>query len=132
MNRKHLMEIIVILTILLSAIVIAIRFGNWKLQFGAKEAAIQGIQKIQEGALLIDVRTPGEFASGHYPGAINIPIQEFPESLHRIPKGKPIVVYCTAGGRSASARDILIRNGYEDVTNAGGLGDLLRAKEAMK
>jgi phage shock protein E len=66
----------------------------------------------EEGALLVDVRTPGEFAGGHLPGALNVPIGALDERAAELAKkGKPIVVYCASGMRSGSARRVLQRAG---------------------
>ena len=81
--------------------------------------------KIEAGAKIVDVRTPGEFESGHYKGAVNIPLQEINTRLAEFgDKAKPIVVYCRSGRRSAEAKRILLDNGYKDVTNGGGLTDM--------
>lgn len=75
---------------------------------------------VESGATLLDVRTPKEFAEGHLPGAINIPVQELPQRVGELggaPKG--VVVYCAAGGRSASAAEILKRSGMTQVHNLG-------------
>lgn len=81
--------------------------------------------KIKSGAKIVDVRTPGEFDSGHYKGAVNIPLQEMNARLAEFgDKAKPIVVYCRSGRRSAEAKKILIENGYTDVTDGGGLPDM--------
>lgn len=80
----------------------------------------QAHELVEAGALLLDVRTPEEFAGGHLPGAINIPVQELPQRLGEVgsaPKG--VVVYCAAGGRSASAAEILKRAGVTQVLNLG-------------
>ncbi|MFP3853800.1 MAG: rhodanese-like domain-containing protein [Anaerolineales bacterium] len=71
--------------------------------------------------LLIDVRTPEEFASGHIPGAVNISLQTLPDRLDEIPTGQPLVVYCRTGNRSATAAEILILNGYNSVYDLGGI-----------
>lgn len=66
----------------------------------------------EEGALLVDVRTPGEFAGGHLPGALNVPLQELDARAAELAKkNKPIVVYCASGMRSASASRVLQRAG---------------------
>ncbi|HNX60384.1 MAG TPA: rhodanese-like domain-containing protein [Spirochaetota bacterium] len=81
--------------------------------------------KIEGGAKIVDVRTPGEFDSGHYKGADNIPLQEMNSRLAEFgDKTKPIVVYCRSGRRSAEAKRILLENGYKDVTDGGGLADM--------
>lgn len=82
-------------------------------------------QKIQSGAAIIDVRSPDEFADGAYPDARNIPVNSLLSRLSEIgPKDRPVVVYCASGGRSSVAQAMLKANGFTDVTNAGGLGDM--------
>jgi phage shock protein E len=80
--------------------------------------------KLAAGAVVLDVRTPEEFAQGAYPGALHIPVQELAQRLGEVPQGKPIVIYCAAGGRAGLAAQLLQRAGHADVTNAGGLGDM--------
>lgn len=76
-------------------------------------------QLVEQGALLLDVRTPAEFHEGHVPRATNIPVQDLPHRLAEVgPKTRPIVVYCRSGGRSASAAQILSAAGYQ-VRNIG-------------
>jgi rhodanese-related sulfurtransferase len=69
--------------------------------------------KVEKGALLLDVRTPGEFAMGAIPGAKNIPVQSLGGRLDELAKDKPIVVYCASGMRSASALSLLKSKGYD-------------------
>ncbi len=91
----------------------------------AADPVSQVKNKIEGGARIVDVRTPGEFDSGHYKGAVNIPLQEMNARLAEFgDKAKPIVVYCRSGRRSAEAKKILIENGYTDVTDGGGLPDM--------
>jgi phage shock protein E len=80
--------------------------------------------KLEAGATVVDVRTETEFRRGAYPGAMNVPLGELSSGLARIPKGRPVVVYCASGARSAMAARILRRAGYADVSNAGGLGQM--------
>lgn len=78
-------------------------------------------------ALVVDVRTPGEFASGHHPRAVNIPIDQVESRIAEFgDKKKPVVVYCGSGVRSGRAKGILEAAGYTSVTNAGGFRDLPR------
>jgi phage shock protein E len=84
------------------------------------------LEKIKAGAVIVDVRTPTEFSGGAYPAAINIPLQALGERLGEIPKGRPVVVYCASGMRSAAAARVLRRAGYDDVVNAGGLHHMVR------
>jgi phage shock protein E len=77
--------------------------------------------KIAAGATILDVRSPDEYRSGAYPGALNIPLQELPRRLGEIAKDKPVVVYCASGGRSGMATSMMKQAGFSDVVNAGGL-----------
>ena len=77
---------------------------------------------VQNGALLLDVRTGGEFSGGHLPGAINIPVSDLENRLSEVgPKNRPIVVYCRSGQRSARAARTLKSAGYEAVHNLGSI-----------
>jgi hydroxyacylglutathione hydrolase len=69
---------------------------------------------------VLDVRRPAEFASGHVPGARNIPLNELPRRLSEIERDEPLAVICAAGYRSSAAASILARNGIADVTNVIG------------
>ncbi len=83
--------------------------------------------KIDSGALVVDVRTPSEYAGGHYPKAINIPLDSLRSRLHELgDKNREIVVYCLSGGRSATAKQILESAGFSKVTNGGGIADMPR------
>ena len=77
-------------------------------------------------ALLIDVRNPAEYASGYIEGAISLPLDRIGQSIQsRVPdKNTPIIVYCVSGARSAAARSGLIKLGYANVSNGGGIGSL--------
>ncbi|HJL14640.1 MAG TPA: rhodanese-like domain-containing protein [Sandaracinaceae bacterium LLY-WYZ-13_1] len=67
----------------------------------------------EEHAILLDVRTPQEFAAGHVEGAINVPVQTLPEAASELAIDRPVVVYCRSGHRSARAAALLEREGYE-------------------
>lgn len=74
-----------------------------------------------EDHILIDVRTPGEFAGGHIDGAININVEEIGQRLDEIPTDKPIVLYCRSGNRSSQAARILDNAGFEGIYDLGGI-----------
>lgn len=77
---------------------------------------------VQNGALLLDVRTPQEFAAGHIDGAVNIPVQELSGRMDELKdKERPIVVYCRSGARSGQAQSMLQGQGYEAVHNLGAM-----------
>lgn len=87
---------------------------------GGKVDGAKAKQLVGEGALLLDVRSPGEFAGGHAPGAINIPIDDLSTRKSELPAGKPVITYCTAGVRSARAARML-RNDGRTVHDLGSL-----------
>ena len=76
------------------------------------------------GAVILDLRSKGEFMSGHIPGAVNIPVDVLGSHLSRLPKGKAIITCCASGMRSSAARKHLISAGYKDVYNGGGWSTL--------
>jgi NADPH-dependent 2,4-dienoyl-CoA reductase/sulfur reductase-like enzyme/rhodanese-related sulfurtransferase len=69
---------------------------------------------------LLDVRTPQEFAAGHVPGAVNIPIDDLRERLAEVPQDRPIAAYCQVGQRGYLATRILKQAGYDVANIAGG------------
>lgn len=75
---------------------------------------------VEQGqAKLVDVRSPGEFASGHAKGAMNIPVQEIvSKSVLLGDKSRAVIVYCRSGNRSAQAASILKQQGFMDVIDA--------------
>ena len=75
---------------------------------------------ISRGAVIIDVRTRGEYQGGHIRGSLNIPLNNLEAHLSKIKKDKPVITCCASGMRSASARSILQSKGYEEVYNGGG------------
>jgi rhodanese-related sulfurtransferase len=73
-------------------------------------------------AVVVDVRTPGEFMGGHVAGSTNIPLNELPARLQQVKtmsQGKTLVLCCASGMRSASARTMLASNGFMEVYNGG-------------
>jgi phage shock protein E len=71
--------------------------------------------------ILVDVRTPEEFSSGHIPTALNIPYEQIVEKAPTTDKGALIIVYCRSGSRSTAAADMLKKAGYNRVVNFGGI-----------
>jgi phage shock protein E len=75
---------------------------------------------------VVDVREIGEFAGGHFAGAINIPLGIIPLRLDEFKAMQgPIVVYCRSGNRSGMAMSLLKQAGLSEVYNGGGLHDML-------
>jgi rhodanese-related sulfurtransferase len=65
----------------------------------------------------VDVREPDEYAAGHIPGAINIPLTEFMARVDEISEDEPVVLVCNTGVRSSQAALFMISMGYEDIHN---------------
>jgi len=70
--------------------------------------------------MLLDVRTPEEYAEGHIAGATLIPIQVLAERLSEVPKNKQVYVYCHSGVRSARASTLLAEHGFKNIENMKG------------
>lgn len=80
-----------------------------------------------DGAVVIDVREPGEYVTGHVPGAQLVPLGRLPEHLRALPRGERIYLICASGNRSLAAADFLARAGIDAVSVAGGTGAWQRA-----
>jgi rhodanese-related sulfurtransferase len=75
---------------------------------------------MKNGAVILDVRSKGEYAGGHIKGSMNIPVDQLSGNLSKLKdKNNPIITYCASGMRSASAKSILKSNGYTEVHNGG-------------
>ena len=115
-------------TILVIAAVIAIVFMMKK---SGQISAGDALAHLKNGALVIDVRSPGEFNSGHLPAAINIPLDEIETALPRRVKDKNqvLLLHCASGMRSGMAKQKLNGMGYANVFNLGSYG---RAESILK
>jgi rhodanese-related sulfurtransferase len=83
-------------------------------------------QLVKEGAVIVDVRTPGEFQGGHIKGSINIPLQALSSGMSKLKKDKAVITCCASGMRSASAKSMLKANGF--VAHNGGAWISLQSK----
>lgn len=81
----------------------------------------QAREMVAQGAQLVDVRTPQEFAQGAIPGSVNVPLQTIQGALSSLSKDKPVIVYCVSGNRSAQAQMFLENMGFGDVHNLGSI-----------
>lgn len=77
-------------------------------------------QALESGAVVVDVRTPQEFAAGHVPGAINLPVEAIASWADQVPKDKPVYLYCRSGNRSRQAAEYLKNKGYTNLYNVEG------------
>ena len=80
------------------------------------------VYRMTKNGVLIDVRTKEEYAEGHIPDSINLPLSHLDQILKEVPdKNTPLFVYCQSGSRSARAAKSMKKAGYSDVTNIGGI-----------
>ena len=100
---------------------------SWLFFFRGRTAALapQELQELRrKGALILDVRTPGEYGQGHVKGSVNIPLGELPGRLGELNKETPIVACCASGMRSGQAVGILRKAGFAEVHNGGSWSNL--------
>jgi len=90
--------------------------------FNSAQAPGKHRDLVRAGALLLDVRTPAEFAGGHVEGAVNIPVDELLKRMSELGDARTVVIYCRSGARSARAAQLLRAHGHE-VHDIGGMGN---------
>ncbi len=95
--------------------------------YGAKVGNRVAADLLRGGATLLDVRTAQEFASGHAPGAKNVPVGELTARMTEVPPGVPVVVYCRSGARASAAAKALRAAGY----SAHNVFTLSRARDVV-
>ncbi len=87
------------------------------LGFGPK---VDYSELVKKGAVVLDVRTKGEYAGGHIRGSVNIPVDQLSNNTSRLAdKNKAIITCCASGMRSGTAKNILKSKGYTQVYNGG-------------
>lgn len=92
----------------------------------SSKPAVDFSELVRNGALIVDVRTPGEFAQGHIKGAVNIPLDAIRSRVAELKaKNKPVITCCRSGARSGSAKTILTEAGVECYN--GGAWDSLQS-----
>jgi len=116
-----------IIAIVIGVVCVAL-FALKRMSFVSAEVARK---HLAEGALVIDVRSPEEFRSGHVANALNIPLAELRESLprHVTDKRQVLLLHCLSGGRSGMAKQQLKGLGYQNVFNLGSYG---RARQIVE
>nr|WP_319399716.1 FAD-dependent oxidoreductase [uncultured Carboxylicivirga sp.] len=87
----------------------------------------QNISQDEMARLVVDVRTPGEFMSGAFPDAVNIPLDDIMSGKGDLGDNadREIIVYCASGARSAYAQQVLKQRGYTNVKNGGGIAAMM-------
>lgn len=92
------------------------------LGFGPK---VDYAELVKQGAIILDVRSKGEYAGGYIKGSVNISLDVLNNNLDKLKdKNKTIITCCASGMRSASAKSILKSKGYAHVYNGGGWSSL--------
>ena len=81
----------------------------------------EGARRVEEGALLLDVREDDEWEAGHAPNAQHLPLARVQAEAATLPRDRPIVAICRVGGRSETAAVALKAAGFEVVNLAGGM-----------
>jgi len=79
---------------------------------------------IKDGAIIVDVRTPGEYNMEHVKGSLNIPLDEIGEAVSWLIKDVPTIVCCESGSRSSAAKGFLEAHGFTKVYNGGNCNSL--------
>lgn len=103
-------------------VVAVLALGYLFLKQGGDIDGAEARRQVESGARLVDVRSPGEYASGHLPGALNLPVDQLSSRLGELEdKSKPVVLYCRSGARSARAAEVLKGAGYKTVHNLGAM-----------
>ena len=86
----------------------------------SQESLLERQQKGDETLYVLDVRSPEEYASGHVPGAVNIPYDQVASRIAEVPKDKDVVLYCRSGRRAGIAAEVLAGQGYERLQHLEG------------
>jgi rhodanese-related sulfurtransferase len=86
-----------------------------------KVHALQAVEMVEAGALLVDVREPHEWQAGHAPKARHIPLTQLEQRAKELPPSRPIVTVCRSGARSARAAALLAAHGREVSNLTGGM-----------
>ncbi len=115
-----------------AAITMAIYLVRRRLSSPTVEVGVLA-EALARGAMVVDVRSAGEFASGHVAEARNIPVDQLARRTRDLgSKKRPVIVYCASGMRSRSARSSLEREGFASVIDLGSMRNAERALQAAR
>ena len=123
MIKRRIVSIIAALVFLIAISGCSSQEGSVYMNIGPEKA--KEMMENLESFVLLDVRSEEEFSEGHIPGAIVIPHEEISERAeNEIPeKDVPVFVYCRSGRRSKIAAEELVKLGYSEIYEFGGIGD---------
>ncbi len=115
-SKKMSLTILVVATVVLAYSLFAQNSGDM--------SAAELKEMIDSGTpeyLLVDVRTPGEYAGGYIPSAVNIPLQQIADTPPQVAKDSLVILYCRSGNRSSQAARLLKEMGYSNIVDFGGI-----------
>ncbi len=114
--------------------IFALTLAACESDLASKKDQMTALTAIENGALLVDVRSAKEVSTGSFDNAINIPHTDIVAGLEKlgVDKNQTIVVYCRTGNRSEQAKAALEAAGYPVVINGGGYSDLRAVESAMQ
>lgn len=116
---------------LLFAVVVFLAFRQWS--GGGERIAPADFASRPSDAVVVDVRTPAEYAAGHLAGAVNVDFfGDFETQMGAFDRERPVYLYCASGTRSGGAASKMERMGFRTVVNAGGYSSLVEAGAATE
>ncbi|WP_456411254.1 rhodanese-like domain-containing protein [Oceanithermus sp.] len=107
-------------TVLLAVLVVAMVACSPKGSYTNVTADDLYAQLGKPDVMIVDVRTPAEYAEGHIAGAVNLPLQTIESWYKDLPKDKPVYLYCRSGNRSQQAAEFLKKKGFSNIYNEQG------------
>jgi phage shock protein E len=110
---------------LVPLVVVGVYFG-WRWVHGIRIRQTVA-RLLAEGAAVVDVRSAAEFARGHHPGSLNVPLAELANAPPAVDPSRWVIVCCASGTRSAIAKGILRKRGFEKVINGGSWVNVARS-----
>lgn len=123
-NNLLLWGVIALVALGIAAVWLMNRNGATASSYPLEISVDEAVAKQEAGAFILDVREPDEWNEAHIAGATLIPLGDLASRANELPRDQEIVVVCRSGNRSAQARDILLNDGFTEVTSmAGGLND---------
>jgi len=96
------------------------------------EIDVEELASTRESGLLVDVREPDEYITGHVPGAVLIPMGQLATRLGEIDKTSPVFVICASGNRSSAMTDLLRGAGFDAVSVTGGTSAWTRSGRPLE
>ena len=116
--------------VVLAAVAVAGCGDDTSARAATELAAVSEVTSVlADGAVLVDVRSPSEFAAGHVADALNIDLgsEDFEAKVDALDKGRTYVVYCRTGSRAGQAIETMAALGFTDLVNGGAFADLAAA-----